>query len=167
MSQKNEQENTMPSVVASKTYGTVAAERRKEMSGLDFVRGLVDGTLPLNTIARTLDYDSPRRRADAWSLRPIRATRSSTLAAPCTAGSRRRCSIATWGLRSGRPWRRASVRRRWSSRSRWCADHAGDWADQSRRRRAQSRPPCRHRRRPHYGSQRPPARPRHDDVFDI
>jgi uncharacterized protein (TIGR00369 family) len=27
------------------------------MSGLEFVRGLVDGTLPLNTIARTLGYD--------------------------------------------------------------------------------------------------------------
>jgi uncharacterized protein (TIGR00369 family) len=42
---------------AGKTYGTVSAERQKEMSGLDFVRGLVDGTLPLNTIAETLDYD--------------------------------------------------------------------------------------------------------------
>ena len=41
----------------SKTYGTVSADRRNEMSGLDFVRGLVDGTLPLNTIARTLGYD--------------------------------------------------------------------------------------------------------------
>ena len=41
----------------SKTYGTVSAERQKEMSGLDFVRGLVDGTLPLNTIAQTLGYD--------------------------------------------------------------------------------------------------------------
>jgi uncharacterized protein (TIGR00369 family) len=41
----------------SKTYGTVSAERQKEMSGLDFVQGLVDGTLPLNTIARTLGYD--------------------------------------------------------------------------------------------------------------
>ncbi|MBX9944744.1 MAG: PaaI family thioesterase [Reyranella sp.] len=47
----------MPSRVANKTYGTVAAERRKEMSGLEFVQGLVDGTLPLNTIARTLGYD--------------------------------------------------------------------------------------------------------------
>src|SRR5262249_32599202 len=47
----------MPSVVAAKTYGTVAAERRKAMGGLEFVRGLVDGTLPLNTIARTLGYD--------------------------------------------------------------------------------------------------------------
>ncbi len=40
-----------------KTYGTVSAERRKEMSGLAFVRGLADGSLPLNTIARTLGYD--------------------------------------------------------------------------------------------------------------
>jgi uncharacterized protein (TIGR00369 family) len=27
------------------------------MSGLEFVQGLVDGTLPLNTIAETLGYD--------------------------------------------------------------------------------------------------------------
>lgn len=43
--------------VASKTYGTVAADRQREMSGLEFVQGLVEGTLPLNTIARTLGYD--------------------------------------------------------------------------------------------------------------
>ena len=47
----------MPGSAASKTYGTVAADRRKEMSGLQFVQGLVDGTLPLNTVARTLGYD--------------------------------------------------------------------------------------------------------------
>jgi len=41
----------------SRTYGTVSAERQKQMSGLDFVRGLVEGTLPLNTIAQTLGYD--------------------------------------------------------------------------------------------------------------
>ncbi|MDB5805896.1 MAG: uncharacterized protein JWN73_3218 [Betaproteobacteria bacterium] len=40
-----------------KTHGTLAADRRAEMSGLEFVRGLVDGSLPLNTIARTLNYD--------------------------------------------------------------------------------------------------------------
>ena len=40
-----------------KTYGTVSAERQKEMSGLEFIRGLVDGSLPLNTMARTLGYD--------------------------------------------------------------------------------------------------------------
>ena len=43
--------------IASKTYGTVSADRQKEMSGLEFVQGLVDGTLPLNTIAHTLGYD--------------------------------------------------------------------------------------------------------------
>jgi uncharacterized protein (TIGR00369 family) len=41
----------------SRTYGTVSADRQKEMSGLEFVRGLADGTLPLNTIAQTLGYD--------------------------------------------------------------------------------------------------------------
>src|SRR3954463_15459877 len=47
----------MPDRIDSKTYGTVSAEQQKEMSGLAFVQGLADGTLPLNTIARTLGYD--------------------------------------------------------------------------------------------------------------
>jgi len=40
-----------------RTYGTVSAERQKEMSGLEFVQGLANGTLPLNMIAQTLGYD--------------------------------------------------------------------------------------------------------------
>jgi uncharacterized protein (TIGR00369 family) len=47
----------MPGHATDKSYGTVSAERRNEMSGLEFVQGLADGTLPLNTIARTLGYD--------------------------------------------------------------------------------------------------------------
>jgi uncharacterized protein (TIGR00369 family) len=47
----------MPSRIASRTYGTVSADTQREMSGLAFVQGLVDGTLPLNTIAQTLGYD--------------------------------------------------------------------------------------------------------------
>jgi uncharacterized protein (TIGR00369 family) len=43
--------------MASKNYGTVSAEQRRAMGGLAFVQGLVDGTLPLNTIAQTLGYD--------------------------------------------------------------------------------------------------------------
>jgi len=43
--------------IAIKTYGIVGADRRKEMSGLEFVQGLVDGSLPLNTMAETLGYD--------------------------------------------------------------------------------------------------------------
>ena len=47
----------MPSRLAGKTYGTVSPDRQKEMSGLEFVQGLVAGTLPLNTMAETLGYD--------------------------------------------------------------------------------------------------------------
>ena len=43
--------------MTSKTYGTVDAEGRQKMSGLEFVSGLADGSLPLNTMARTLGYD--------------------------------------------------------------------------------------------------------------
>jgi uncharacterized protein (TIGR00369 family) len=47
----------MQNQTVSRTYGTVAADRQKEMTGLAFVQGIVDGTLPLNMIARTLGYD--------------------------------------------------------------------------------------------------------------
>jgi uncharacterized protein (TIGR00369 family) len=40
-----------------RTYGIVSADRQKGMTGLAFVQGLADGSLPLNTIARTLGYD--------------------------------------------------------------------------------------------------------------
>lgn len=44
-------------LITKKTYGTAGAERQKELTGLEFVQGLADGSLPLNTIARTLGYD--------------------------------------------------------------------------------------------------------------
>ena len=47
----------MASRTVTKTYGTISPDRQTEMSGLEFVQGLVDGTLPLNTMARTLGYD--------------------------------------------------------------------------------------------------------------
>jgi acyl-coenzyme A thioesterase PaaI-like protein len=47
----------MPDRIATRTYGTVSDDRQKEMSGLEFVKGLADGTLPLNTIAQTLGYE--------------------------------------------------------------------------------------------------------------
>ena len=43
--------------MANKVYGTVSPERQKEMSGLEFVKGLASGALPLNMIAQTLGYD--------------------------------------------------------------------------------------------------------------
>jgi uncharacterized protein (TIGR00369 family) len=51
------EDKPMSDRIASKKYGTVSAERRKEMSGFEFVQGLADGMLPLNTIAQTLGYD--------------------------------------------------------------------------------------------------------------
>ena len=43
--------------MAAKTYGTVCPEQRKAISGIEFVKGLASGVLPLNTIAQTLGYD--------------------------------------------------------------------------------------------------------------
>lgn len=47
----------MSNLVSRKIYGTVNPEARAGMTGLEFVQGLADGTLPLNTIAETLGYD--------------------------------------------------------------------------------------------------------------
>src|SRR4051812_1609302 len=40
-----------------KRFGVIAEDQKRAMSGLEFVQGLVDGTLPLNTMAETLGYD--------------------------------------------------------------------------------------------------------------
>ena len=50
-------EKTSVPPIADRIYGTVGAARQKEMSGLEFVQGLANRTLPLNTIARTLGYE--------------------------------------------------------------------------------------------------------------
>jgi uncharacterized protein (TIGR00369 family) len=41
----------------SRTFGRVDTAAQKEMTGLEFVQGLAQGTLPLNTMAQTLGYD--------------------------------------------------------------------------------------------------------------
>src|SRR5690348_4789288 len=47
----------MQHCISSKVYGIVSPERQKQMSGLEFVQGLANGTLPLNSMAQTLGYD--------------------------------------------------------------------------------------------------------------
>lgn len=47
----------MQQATTGRTYGTVSPEARKEMTGLEFVQGLANRSLPLNTIAETLGYD--------------------------------------------------------------------------------------------------------------
>ena len=44
-------------MATKKIYATVSPERQKAMSGLEFVKGLASGALPLNTMAQTLGYD--------------------------------------------------------------------------------------------------------------
>ena len=38
-------------------YGVVSAAEQTALSGLEFVQGLASGSLPLNSMARTLGYD--------------------------------------------------------------------------------------------------------------
>lgn len=40
-----------------KSYGVVGLDRQREMTGLEFVLGLVTGALPLNPMAKALAYD--------------------------------------------------------------------------------------------------------------
>lgn len=40
-----------------KSYGTLSLDDQLAISGMEFVQGLVDGTIPLNPLARTLGYD--------------------------------------------------------------------------------------------------------------
>ncbi len=47
----------MQQFIAGKAYGTVSPEQQKQLSGLEFVQGLAEGTLPLNSMAKTLGYD--------------------------------------------------------------------------------------------------------------
>ena len=61
--------------MATKTYGTVSPERQREMNGLEFVKGLASGALPMNTIAQTLGYDVVEVESGrvAITLNPTRA----------------------------------------------------------------------------------------------
>jgi len=47
----------VPDQTLPKRYGNISADQQKDMRGLEFVRGLADGTLPLNPMAETLGYD--------------------------------------------------------------------------------------------------------------
>jgi acyl-coenzyme A thioesterase PaaI-like protein len=57
MSKSAFEEKPMSKGLPDKRYGIVSADERRAMSGLEFVQGLATGTLPINTMARTLGYD--------------------------------------------------------------------------------------------------------------
>jgi uncharacterized protein (TIGR00369 family) len=47
----------MTQASAGKRFGVVSDDQQRAMSGLEFVQGLINATLPLNTMAQTLGYD--------------------------------------------------------------------------------------------------------------
>jgi acyl-coenzyme A thioesterase PaaI-like protein len=99
----------MQNCTASKTYGTVAADKQREMSGLQFVEGLVDGTLPLNTIARTLGYDITEA-ANGRVVVSAEPTESHLNPAGTVHGGLAATlldSCIAWAVQSSRPWTRA------------------------------------------------------------
>ena len=56
----------MTEVSIRKRFGVVADKQQRAMSGLEFVQGLVDGTLPLNSMAQTLGCNI----VEVWHLNP-------------------------------------------------------------------------------------------------
>jgi uncharacterized protein (TIGR00369 family) len=63
------EEGRMTTGSGGKRHGVVSVDQQRTMSGLEFVQGLVTGSLPLNSMAATLGYDivevSPGRVAVA------------------------------------------------------------------------------------------------------
>ena len=51
------EEDRMTKGSGGKRYGVVSGDQQRTMSGLEFVQGLVTGTLPMNSMAETLGYD--------------------------------------------------------------------------------------------------------------
>jgi len=100
----------MPNRIPNRTYGTVPDHAQREMSGLEFVRGLVDGTLPLNTIAQTLDYDITAAENGRVVITAEPNETTSIRPARCMAGSARRCSTAVWDWPFCRHWKKASAK---------------------------------------------------------
>src|SRR5471030_2677774 len=98
----------MPLPDARRTYGTVSAEQRRDMSGLQFVQGLADGTLPLNTIAGTLGYDVSEATNGRVEVTIEPNDTHLNPPARCTAARRPPCSTAAWAWPCSRRWRKAS-----------------------------------------------------------
>jgi uncharacterized protein (TIGR00369 family) len=158
----------MPKRVASKTYGTVSADRQKEMSGLEFVQGLVDGTLPLNTIAETLGYDVIEAAGgrvvvtalpDGSHLNPsgtVHGGLAATLLDSCM-GLAIRSTLEKGVGQTTLEFKISLVRP--------ITPETGPIKAEGHR--LKLRPPCRDRRGTAHGSARTTARPRHDDVPDF
>ena len=101
-----------------KRFGVIDDHQQRALSGLEFVQGLVDGTLPLNAMAETLGYDivEVAKGRVVAAERPTRGT--AIPQARFTAALPQPCSTAPWGSRCSRCWTRALRKRHSSSRFR-------------------------------------------------
>ncbi len=104
--------------IDNRAYGTVSPDKQREMSGWEFVSGLANGTLPLNTIARTLRYDV----VEAEKGRVVATVEPGDIhlnpAGTVHGGLAATLLDSCMGLPSSRSWGKGSARRRWSSRFR-------------------------------------------------
>jgi uncharacterized protein (TIGR00369 family) len=162
----------MPSRIANRAYGTVSADQQKAMTGLEFVRGLADGTLPLNTIAETLGYDI----AEAESGRVVvtaepkdihlnpAGTVHGGLAATMLDSAMGLAIRSTLEKGVGSTTLEFKIS---SSRYHSCGRSRRRPADQGRGHGDQSRPPGRHRGRARHRRQGAPARARHNHLPDF
>jgi acyl-coenzyme A thioesterase PaaI-like protein len=101
------------------------------MSGLEFVQGIADGTLPLNTIAETLGYDVTEAASGRVVVSAMPTDAHLNPAGTVHGGLSATLLDSCMGLAIQSTLERASARRHLSSRFRLCAP--------SRRKRAQSR----------------------------
>lgn len=106
--------------MTAKSYGTVDVERQKQMSGLEFVKGLADGTLPLNTIAQTLGYDVVEAERGRVVVAIVPTGAHLNPAGTVHGGLTATLLDSCMGLAINRPSTRAPARPRLSSRFRCC-----------------------------------------------
>ena len=151
--------------MATRIYGTVSPERQKAMSGLEFVKGLASGVLPLNTLAQTLGYDVVEAESGrvVITLDPTGAhlNPSGTVHGGLTATLLDSCMGLAIQSTLEKGHRQHDARVQDFARP---SHHAGDRADQGRGQCAQLRPSRRHGGRPRHRRQGPIARAWYDDV---
>ena len=140
--------------MTNKTYGTVSAEQQNAMTGLEFVQGLANGTLPLNTIAQTLGYDIVEAE-DGRVVITVEPRDSRPQSGRHGAWRARRhpARQVVADSRALDPGQRHQLHDPRVQDIVHAPDHAADWRDQGRGLGDQFGPPRRHRRRPDH---RPP-----------
>ena len=158
----------MTQSAAGKSYGVIDDDRQRALSGLEFVQGLVDGTLPLNSMAETLGYDI------------VEVAKGRVVAAATPhAGQRNPAGTVHGGLAAtlldsamglavqsmlDKGFAQTTLEFKISLLS---ADHPADRPGEGRRQGHQLRTPCRYRRGKVNGAGRPRSRARHNDVLDL